>query len=190
MFTNNVFTGNLAEPDLIEGQTMDDKKQMLLEIIQPAMREILASPNDYPLHTYADIPQKYREKLKKIDRKFIFDDFVAVQSLGPFGDGLSGDFLLFMVDGLYFRNIFTKKFVKYTDILGFSDDKNDWLTRGSFYIHHKNGKMFAITTTAFDKDNGKQRLEDLLVKLTIAQSETTLNFPLFPFPYFPHLPHS
>ncbi|MCL1986447.1 MAG: hypothetical protein FWG64_00525 [Firmicutes bacterium] len=151
---------------------MNDKKQILLEIIQPAMRELLKNPDSYPFYTYVDIPQKYREQLKKVDRKFIFEDFVAAQSFEVFG-GLKSDFFIFTVDGFYFVDTFTKNFVKYSDIMGFSQEKDGWLFEGNFCIHHSNGDKFTLVTTLWEKQNGRRVLENLLETLKNQQSATT-----------------
>jgi len=135
---------------------MDIKKDML-EIIRKVKSSVI--DGSYKMHDYLSIPEKKRKGLLKFDPHFEFDDFVAMYDTSLFGDAKEG--VVFMVDGLYLDDTFTKKFLKYDDIVRAYNRKNLF---NYFEINTKTAGSMTVNII-LRKHTGTESLANLLYEL-------------------------
>jgi uncharacterized protein (DUF697 family) len=90
-----------------------DNRDELVKIISESRSKVVR--NDFgKIYHYTDIPEKLKKNLLTFDKNFNFDDFVAIYDISVFGNARWG--IIFTLYGIYFNEIFVRKYFNYKDI--------------------------------------------------------------------------
>jgi len=129
-----------------------DRKEEMLEIISNAKSEVIA--DHYKMHDFLKTPEKkIKRLLRKFDPHMEEESFIAIYSISPG--------ILFVEEGFYIDDAFTKKFIKYRDIKGFSKRQG---FVDDFIINTENSGFFTFSEP-LRKNTGAKALEELLIEL-------------------------
>jgi uncharacterized protein (DUF697 family) len=146
---------NLSLIKLKLGGCFMNRKMELLEIIREGKAYIVR--DGYPMYDYFNIPEKQKKGLLKFDPNFDFDNFVAIYDDTFFNSAKNG--LAFMVDGLYLTDGFTRKYLKYTDIVLIKVVK-----LGNVHIYTKTSGVMTVMCS-FVKKGSDESLANLIYNL-------------------------
>jgi uncharacterized protein (DUF697 family) len=91
---------------------MDNREELLKTIEKSSLDSSIATMGKF--YRYTDFPEKKKKNLLTFDKALDFDDFVAMYDTTAFGSARDG--LVFMRQGFYFSEIFTRKYFNYKDI--------------------------------------------------------------------------